>query len=171
MDTNPVGSQRAGKEQRCCGLGLQDVHVTITRAAGMYQQNQLQSYIRAKWLFQRLIRKKDLSLWETSSHNQQILLSHRIAKQGMLCPLSRVMNFPSKGGDRAEKLHRNNRMEIFHIFIPRRASSRSLHLPSNFLYRELNMFCRWLLSSTTAFLKSCLLCWLYFSSISWEQHV
>lgn len=96
MDTNPVGSQHAGKDQHCCGWGLQDVHVTIT--AGMYQQNQLQSYSRAKWLFKRLIRKKDLSLWETSSHNQQILLSHGIAKQGMLCPLSRVMNFPSKEG-------------------------------------------------------------------------
>lgn len=102
MDTNPVGSQRAGKDQHCCGSGLKDAHVTITRAVGMYQQNQLQSYMRAKWLFKRLIRKKDLSLWDTSSHNQQILLSHEIAKQGMLCPLIRVMNFPSKGGDRAE---------------------------------------------------------------------
>lgn len=106
MDTNPVGSQHAGKDQHCCGSGRQNAHVTIRCAAGMYQQNQLQSYIRAKWLFKRLIRKKDLSLWETSSHNQQILLSHEIAKQGMLCPLSRVMNFPSKGGERAEQLHR-----------------------------------------------------------------
>lgn len=118
MDTNPVGSQRAGKVQHCCGSGLQDVHVTITHTAGMYQQYQLKSYSRAKWLFKRLIRKKDLSLWETSSHNQQILLCHRIAKQGMLCTRSRVMNFPSKGGDRAEKLHRKQQDGDFSYFYP-----------------------------------------------------
>lgn len=119
MDTDPVGSQHAGKDQHCCGSALQDVHVTIMRAAGMYQQNQLQSYIRAKWLFKRLIRKKDLSLWETSNHNQQILLSHGIAKQGMLCPLSRVMNFPSKGGERAEQLHRKQQDGDFSHFYPK----------------------------------------------------